>query len=341
MTTKDRNHLITTAGPLHDDNGKLMQVGYAKKLLRRYDRERVHAPFYRIKEWDYHLIMNERFALAFTLGDMGYASLVSASFIDLTRPFEHTESLTLPPAAFKLPQQSSDGDILYNGRRVYLHFEVQNGERRVRCIWRKFHNGSDLKADIRLYDAPEESMVIVTPWKDSNAFYYNQKINCMKAKGVAEYNGMTYNIDPSETTGMLDWGRGVWTYDNRWFWGTASAFVDDKPFGFNLGYGFGDTSAASENMVFYDGKASKLDDITFVIPRDNILKPWMITSSDGRFEADFVPLINRKADINLGIIRSDQNQVFGRMSGTTILDDGQTCTFSNIMSAIEVVHNRY
>ena len=36
--------------------------------------------------------------------------------------------------------------------------------------------------------------------------------------------------------------------------------------GFNLGYGFGNTEKATENMIFVDGKASKLEQVTFQIP---------------------------------------------------------------------------
>ena len=76
---------------------------------------------------------------------------------------------------------------------------------------------------------------------------------------------------------MLDWGRGVWTYHNTWYWGSASGQVDGVPFGWNIGYGFGDTSAASENMLFYGGKAHKLSQVTFHIPqrdgRDDFLAP--------------------------------------------------------------------
>lgn len=47
-------------------------------------------------------------------------------------------------------------------------------------------------------------------------FYYNQKINCMRAEGFAEYNGKRYEFHPEKHFGTLDWGRGVWTYDNTW-----------------------------------------------------------------------------------------------------------------------------
>ena len=69
-------------------------------------------------------------------------------------------------------------------------------------------------------------MVIATPWKEKKtAFYYNQKINCMPAKGKMEYDGKIYRFDPSTDFGTLDWGRGVWTYDNRWYWGSGNQLI--------------------------------------------------------------------------------------------------------------------
>ena len=117
--------------------------------------------------------------------------------------------------------------------------------------------------------------------------------------------------------------------------------MNGKPFGFNIGYGFGDTSAASENMLFYDGTAHKLDDVTFHIPKDSYMKPWIFTSSDGRFEMDFVPVLDRAAKTNALIIESDQHQVFGRMSGKAVLDDGRELRIKDVLCFAEDVHNRY
>lgn len=36
-------------------------------------------------------------------------------------------------------------------------------------------------------------------------------------------------------------------------------------YGFNLGYGFGNTENATENMFYYDDEAYKLDQIVFEI----------------------------------------------------------------------------
>ena len=163
----------------------------------------------------------------------------------------------------------------------------------------------------------------------------------MSASGYIKYNGKTYKFDPKTDFGTLDWGRGVWTYDNTWYWGSGNGDIDGNSFGFNIGYGFGNTSAATENVIFYNGVAHKLDDIEFHIPEDSYMKPWKFTSSDGRFEMDFVPVIDRAACLDYKAIVSDQHQVFGKMSGKAVLDDGKVIDVKDLMCFAEKVHNRY
>jgi hypothetical protein len=144
---------------------------------------------------------------------------------------------------------------------------------------------------------------------------------------------------------VLDWGRGLWTYHNTWYWGSASGLAGDVPFGFNIGYGFGDTSQASENMIFYNGKAHKLSRVTFRIPmkdgKEDYMSPWTFTSDDGRFEMDFEPVLDRAACTSAGPIKSDQHQVFGRFSGTAVLDDGTRIGVSDLMGFAEKVENKW
>ncbi len=68
---------------------------------------------------------------------------------------------------------------------------------------------------------------------------------------------------------------------------------------------------------------------------------WKFTSSDGRFEMDFIPVLDRCANLDYKLLVSDQHQVFGRMSGRAILDDGTVVTAKDVMCFAEKVHNRY
>ena len=342
-------HEITEKIPLLDEEGVLTQPGYAKNMLWEYDRRKVKAARHRIKEWDYYYIGNEDYGVALTIADNSYMGLISASVLDFRVPKEKTTSVMtlLPLGKTGFPADSFQGDVTVKNARIDFQFKNDGTARRVTCSMKNFDHGKDFFADIRIFQQPGDTMVIATPFREKKtAFYYNQKINCMAARGYARVGNTRYEFDEADSTATLDWGRGVWTYSNTWYWGSASGKVDGIPFGFNIGYGFGDTSAATENMLFYDGKAHKLEDVTFHIPtlasgKEDYLSPWKFTSSDGRFEMDFEPILDRYANTNALLISSCQHQVFGRFTGTAVLDSGQKIHLERFLGFAEKVKNRW
>ena len=339
-----RNHEVTETGLLLDNKGELREPGWSRSLVQEYRRSMIKAPKFRIKEWDYYLAVNDGFAAAFTVSDDGYIGLQSVSLLVFGKqPWEHTETVlnAFPMGKLKLPEDSSAGVTAFSNKRLQLRFEAGEMKRHITCHFENFMDGKTLDADIVLEQPPMDSMVIATPWPKKHAFYYNQKINCMRASGEVCFDGKTYRFDPAADFGTLDWGRGVWTYDNTWFWGSGNADVDGHAFGWNIGYGFGDTSAASENILFWDGKAHKLDDVVFNIPETGYMDKWTFSSSDGRFEMTFEPVLDRAACLDYKLIVSDQHQVFGRMSGKAVLDDGTEVKIRDVMCFAEKVHNKY
>ena len=56
---------------------------------------------------------------------------------------------------------------------------------------------------------------------------------------------------------------------------------------------------------------------------------------------EFVPVLDRAARTAAVIIETDQHQVFGRMSGKAVLDDGKVIELKDLMCFAEDVHNRY
>ena len=341
-------HRIITPGPLHDENGRLTETGYATELIKTYDRSRIAASGLRIKEWDYYAVCCDRFALALTIDHNGYMTMDSISLLDFEKNSQATASKISLPFLSKrsLPSTSRQGDIRVSGKGYAMAFDNDGKHRHLYGHMDSFTRAGGISFDLLLTDAPPESMVIVTPYKDHpKAFYYNQKINCMRATGIISCGGKEYLCSPADTFAVLDWGRGVWTYDNTWYWGSASGLADGIPFGFNIGYGFGDTSAASENVLFYGGKIHKLSQVRFEIPmkdgKEDYMSPWTFTSDDGRFEMQFEPIMDRSAKIDLKLICSDQHQVFGRFSGTAVLDDGTEIRISRLTGFAEKVRNKW
>lgn len=305
-------------------------------------------------------------------------------------PFEQTTSpmsvMTLGMRAF--PASSVRGDVESEGKEYSMRFENPGPDREGKTVRKlsfkmakfadaeKFGLGSGtvgIEGEIRLTQYPGDTIVMATPFSGKKtAFYYNQKINCQEAEGWAKIVSADgkelsrYEFSPEDSFGCLDWGRGVWTYKNTWYWGSASGLVDGKRFGFNIGYGFGD-NPATENMVFYDGVGHKLENVSFNIPSRNktfttrggccgteagmtvetadseeaFMEKWTFTSDDDRFEMDFTPILDRAANTDLKIVGSNQHQVFGHFTGRVTLDDGTVLHIKDMLGFAEKVSNKW
>ena len=341
---------ITEKQSLLNEKGNIENSGYAKSLVWEYNRSKIKAGKSRIKEWDYYYIANSKYALCVTMADLGYVGALSISTLDFAIPSEVTNSsvFLLPMGKVKMPASSKTGGASYKNGKVWFSFENDGTVRHLTGSYPNYDKkGSDIEFGVTITGEPDESMVIATPFKEDKYFYYNQKINCMACEGFFSVRGNKYAFDKKDTLATLDWGRGVWTYDNTWYWGSLQTVLDSgKTFGFNIGYGFGDTSFATENMLFHGGKSHKIEDVDFGIPGDRDGEPrymdeWHFTSSDKRLDLVFKPLIDRYAPFDLKVMCMIPHQVFGYFSGECVLDGGEVIKISNVLGFAEKVHNKW
>lgn len=336
-----------TQGLLLDDKGNLNEAGFSFAPVKKYGRKQIKGLKWRIKEWDYYYVGNNKYGLCLTISDVSFLSLISITFMDfekLIRPAK-TSLKFFTFGKLNLPSSSKEGDVSYKDKKMEMGFYHKDGKRYLQASYKNFVDGKDLEAQIYLEETLKDSMTIATPFFKKKHFYYNQKINLMKASGFVKIGEEIYSFDNNDSFGLLDWGRGTWTYKNTWYWSNINGRSNGHNIGFNLGYGFGDTSASSENMFYYDDKAYKLEDVTFNIPKDkkekdDFMSPWTLTSKSGDININFKPIINRHDDTNIGIIRSCQNQVFGYFSGYVLID-GKKMEFDNILGFAEKVYNRW
>jgi hypothetical protein len=340
-------HKITIPSNLLDQHGELLQKGYATYPILKYNREDV-ARKSRLKEWDYYLVSNNAYGIALTVGKTSPLALLSATFFDFTARTETTKTVVafVPGDRLCMPLSSESGDIVFDNRQVKLAVRHAGPDRVLQFAFYDVLGREELAAEITLGKEPKDSMVIATPFfRSKKQFYYNQKIIGMRAAGTIRTGGRRIEMNPRESFGLLDWGRGVWPHKVTWYWSAAQGVVDGAEFGFNLGYGFGNTAAATENMLFYNGEASKLTDVTFQIPRKlfryDYLKPWRVTSSDNRIEMTFQPILDRSVLLYAVLLSTNQHQVFGRFTGKAVLDGGRVVELKDFFGFAERVKNRW
>ena len=91
----------------------------------------------------------------------------------------------------------------------------------------------------------------------------------------------------------------------------------------------------------YRGNIHKLDQLQLHFARHDWLKPWRISSNDGRVDLTFIPLLDRNSHLNALLMVSEQHQVFGHYQGRVILDDGEVLHIDALLGFAEEVRNRW
>ena len=113
------------------------------------------------------------------------------------------------------------------------------------------------------------------------------------------------------------------------------------PVAFNIGYGFGDLSTHTENIIFYDGKAHKIDEVTFHHENRDPTKPWKFMSNDDRFNMVLKPIIPHREKINFGLIYLNSSLLHGLYTGEYVLDNGEKIFIKEMLGHAEDIYWRW
>lgn len=332
---------IVSTVPLLDNSGNLVSPGYARHMYYVYDKKLVKCPPGKLKEWDFYQIhFDGRYVLQLTLGHVSYAMQVSACILDLATGEKHQISKNARcRRSFKkkMPTNPEVAHTLqYFSKNMHVQFEVTDKFRRLSFTC---EDKLGVKAEINLLltnvSKIKEKMVIATPFEKPRQWYLNYKENCFVVNGYCRIEDVCYNI--KDGFGLLDWGRGVWPYKHKWVWGNGGTIVDGKHFGFNIGWGFGNTEAATENMFFYNNKAYKLGEITELRVGEN----YRYVDSEMRFVFDVEPIYDNFTKTNMMWVHNKCHQIFGKWTGYVVLDDGRQLEIPTFTAFCEYAENKW
>ncbi len=329
---------FTEPGPVLRADGSPV-AGYATKGILQYNRAAIQAPPWRIKEWDFYQVSDGEKCLQFTLGHASYIGQLCVMLFNFKtgeKIATVSKLIPFPFGSMHLPANAdSDSTLSSSHGGMKMEFVTEGPRRRLSC------RCGDFEASINLARQNENATVINVPFDQSpNQFYYNHKINCMTAEGSAKCGGKEYSFNPADSFGLLDWGRGVWPFSNEWYWSNGTGMVNGQIFGFNLGCGFGNTSAATENMLFYQNQAHKLANVRITHESD-FMQPWHLVEDEGRLNFTMTPLYDRTTRDKVLFIDNCCHQVFGLFSGRAVLDDGSVLQIKNLPAFAEHAVNNW
>lgn len=339
-----RQNRITEKTKLLNSTGDVLNPGYCEYNRYIYKRDAIKAKPGKIKEWDYYQISDDRHTIHFNIFDVSYAGSFTFSMFDrLTGDkLEKCSFSLLTYGKVDLEEDTNKPHtVSFRSGSTYAKIVSLPGHR---CLFAEFmYNQMRFQVDLHLtYPENQQSLVMAVPFKDKKHFFLNQKMNSMIATGTVKAGGVIVKKFSSDNSfGVLDWGRGVWPHEAKWYWGNGNCHLPDGHiFGFEIGWGFGDMSYATENAVFYDGVLHKLEEVYLIKDDNDYMKPWVFTSNDGKFEMTMTPEYDNYNSSRIGnIVGNVCHQVFGKWKGRVILDDGKVIEIKDMLAFCEESHN--
>ncbi len=333
-------------------DGKLNARGWARHNVFEYDRSLVKRErLISCKEWDYYTVTDGQKQLLVSFANVGIGGFMGLRLVDL-----HTGEVTADGSTIfvggkkHLPLGRVDAPGVFKGSSGKTEFEFNTRETERDVFFKTEHQGKVLKCELNM-DIPKglESITTVLPFKgDDTKYFMTTKQNCMPVSGVFTFGDFTYEFTKDKSFCSLDWGKVNTPRNLVWYWGSGADYITDEKgekhiFGFELTWGIGDESYATETCIFYDGKVHKIGAVDVEkFPKGRFMEPWKIISEDGRINLTMTPEYNNHSDLNLGpVARMNCNQIYGKWNGNAVLDDGTVVEIKDMFAFCEYVENRW
>lgn len=332
-------HIFSSGESVLDRKGCPV-AGYSLTGDAVYDRARIRGALFRLKEWDFYQIADERFCLQLVIGHVSYAGNCNIAFFNHEtgeRIFERGMTLPLPFRSMHLPENAhADSCLVFSHKDMFLSFKTKGGVRRLvaRC--------DGFSAEAELTPVVSNSVLVCTPFERKREFYLNEKMNLLQAAVNVRFENKSYPFTPDRAFSLLDWGRGVWPFSHEWYWSSVSTVLNGVPFGFNLGCGFGskEKSRGTENIVYYGDTVMKLGDVQ-ILCQDDPMQPWQFFSDDGRFSAVLTPRYDRDTITKMLFVHNRCHQMFGTFEGIFSISGENRIDFSQVTGFAEHAVNHW
>ncbi len=333
---------ITTPTTLLDEKGNLIQPGYAKSMHFRFNREHAAGKPFGLKEWDFYQLALGEWVLQMTIGHVSYMANFAAHLFSVKTGERHDFSKMRPLPMRKMPMPLDPNEphlLCGKGKDFAISYDTREDCRVLKLTAKNGKEPIDIEMTLP-HIAEDEAMVIATPFDKPGQFYLNCKAHFYGVTGHARF-GEREVVATGGETAILDWGRGVWPFHQEWFWGNGAAQLEGGRFGFNIGWGFGDLTHATENMFFWNGRVHKLEHLIVERDEKDYMAPWHFSSGDGRLEMTMNPLYDNDQITKVLFVNNRIHQVFGNFSGKAVLPDGQAIEFENLIAFCEHAVNNW
>lgn len=349
-----------TAGDILSAEGRLIEPGWSRKPIRKFDISRIGNLKFgsklfnvlRIKQFEYYSFLAQNTLVQIGVGNVGYGASMFVNIFDYeTKRFENYAQTMFPVIDRHLYPQLSPNpfeaqEVRYTfakgGYTLNVHQYKDPSSREARSVI-DLRVGTAITGEITSVRnlAQEDHFEASETDDDSRYFYYNLKSYDNKWSGKLNIRGQEVDLGKQQALGMSDFGRGVFPYHTNWIWASGYGRLSDgRSFGLNFGGGISFLPRSVEDYFKIDGKIHKLHPVRIRSTFDEKAKEIVLASrkeedKKSRANVIFTPLGNARIGDNLVVIVSDFQYVYGTFSGTVTDQEGTIIEFKDVQGMIE------
>jgi Protein of unknown function (DUF2804) len=331
-------HMITAPGAVLTDDGRPREPGWSPRQLLVWDPARVHDPG-QLRQWDFYSLQSDEAAVNLTLADLGFLRLATVAVVDLGSGERREATLIAGPNdtfALSGAVEGSAALVRAGAGPALAHVTGADGGD-VTIAMPAPSLGPPATGWFRIQRRPGMPYLsLLTPFADDpHQFFFEQKVPGLSAEGMLTVGDRAWTF--AGAAAVLDWGRGQWPSAVAWRWAAASGRAGGVDLAFNLGGGFGDDRAATENLVVVGDTAIKLGRVDWSYDADDPLGDWTVRSADGRLALTLHPRAPEVGGLDLGSRHQHVVKAYGSWSGTIVLDGGRDLAVEDLIGFAEAV----
>lgn len=281
----------------------------------------------RLKRWQHFALILPDAFIGVAIVDLGYLKTSWCSFVD-RRTGQHFEHRRMGPHLKTTIANALFRDrtaIAAKGYNVEFENLLAEGAHRLRLDIQEKRGRGRIDGQFSCEYDPEQTkpLVVVLPVGDGSAMYSHKA--ALPLRGEVVVGGRKFIADGDNAFALVDVHKAHYPRHTWWNWATfAGRDAKGRLLAMNLTRNVNaDDAHLNENAIWLGNRLVHLGQARFDFDRDNVMKPWRLSTADGAVELQFTPEGERRENVRAGIIRSVFRQPYGCFSGSLIVD-GET-----------------
>ena len=278
----------------------------------------------RLKQWQHFVLVTPELLVTLAVVDAGYLRTGWVQVVERERRFEHARKGPRLDARVARALWDDTTHLRARGFEIAIANHLSAGEHRLRLAVDAGDAGPAVAGElVAHHDLARVAPLVVSLPVGTGRAMYSHKVP-LPVSGELRVGERRYAIDPTESSLILDIHKAHYPRRTWWKWATfAGRDARGRHVGLNLTENMASAvTPRSENALWVDGRCVRLSHPTFTFDRGRIRDPWRLTTHHGEVDLSFRPAGGRAERLDLGLVRSHFDQLYGTFHGAVTLGDG-------------------